>query len=361
LWIVTYQDTEIEAVNNIAFKIEVQSLAEKYLLHPDNVFPSAEVAVHPPRCLDIHFTWDSDDDIDFVIFKDGETYRNPAFSDMGATSASTEVDNSITLSKVGTYYVGILHWDAPSFGYTFTLGKPDATTETITGTFTSDDLKAYYVDNFDGWGAGSVYPSYRVLKIVNDGTNFTVTKYNPLTSADYTAVAGLVGTWSGDDGALPNWSYTTTTVEITDVDGYSNIYGLNEGWMNDFWGETILEGNPVEMIVYSNGDVVIPYTYYWTTEFINAESDTIISDYYIYGVGTYDAGTGLHLEYELDQEGFFCASWAYDNNYSGSPYFYADLTKGKQFIQMEAKTKPVDFIKPEIKTKHIKKEIIKKY
>jgi hypothetical protein len=355
LWIITYQDIEIEPAGKIAFTLEVQSIAEKYLLHPDNVFPSIEVTVNPPRCLDIIMEWNSDDDIDFVVYKD-ETASliNVPYSALGATSSASEADNSINLSDVGTYYISILHWGAPSFDYTFTLGKPDATVQTITGTFTSDDLRAYYLDVWYGW-APDYYDSYRVLKVVNNGTSFTVTKFNALTNADYATTADLVGTWSGTDGALPDWGYATTTVEVTNVGGKPYIYGLNEGWMDDFWGETVQTGDPVEMIVYANGEVVIPHAYYWTTLYSGD-----LYDYNIYGVGTYDAVTGLHLEYEMDQDGFLAAAWTYANGYNDNHYFHADLTKGKNLVQSTNKVLPKSFVKPDANANRAKKEINKK-
>ncbi|MCK5169316.1 MAG: hypothetical protein KAQ75_05510 [Bacteroidales bacterium] len=353
LWIISYADVNPEPVGVVAFQLIVNSLAEKYLLHPDNVFPDAEVTIYPPLWLDIIMDWDSDDDIDFVIYKDDETnLMHSAYSDQGATLAQPEGDNSIKLADVGTYYVDVMHWGAPSFDYTFTIGKPDGIGETFTGTFTSDNLRAYYLGIWTAWGGA--YHSYRVLKVVNDGTSFTVTKYDALTSADYVSTADLVGTWSGTDGVIPSWIFGTTTVDVTDVGGEPHIYGLNEGWMTVIWGETVTSGDPVEMIVYSNGDVVIPYNYYWTTDYAGDPYD-----YYIYGAGTYDAGTGLHLEYEMDQEGFLCGGWCYDNGYSDYQYFHADLTKGKQQVQSTNIEVLPSFVKPDTKANSKKKEIIK--
>lgn len=353
LWIISYADVNPEPVGVIAFGLTVNSLAEKYLLHPDNVFPDAEVTIHPPLWLDIIMDWDSDDDIDFVIYKDDEiNLMHSAYSDQGATLAQPEGDNSIKLADVGTYYVDVMHWGVSSFDYTFTIGKPDGIGETFTGTFTSDNLRAYYLGIWTDWGGG--YDSYRILKVVNDGTNFTVTEYDALTSADYVSTANLVGTWSGTDGVIPSWIFPTTTVDVTDVGGESHIYGLNEGWMVNIWGETVTSGNPVEMIVYSNGDVVIPRAYYWTTDYAGDPYD-----YKIYGAGTYDAGTGLHLEYEMDQDGFLCADWCYANGYSDYTFFHADLTKGKQNVQSTNKDVPTSFVKPDTRANRPEKKIIK--
>ncbi len=60
-----------------------------------------------------------------------------------------------------------------SFDYTFTLGYPDGSVQIIEGTFDSDDLGKYTMDVWTAWGGG--YASYRILKVVNDGTKFVVT------------------------------------------------------------------------------------------------------------------------------------------------------------------------------------------
>ena len=83
---------------------------------------------------------------------------------------------SIWLSDpVGTYYVNIMNWGEPNFDYKFSLGHPDGTVQVIENTFESDNLGKYTNDNWLAWG-GSGYDSFRVLKVVNDGTKFVVTE-----------------------------------------------------------------------------------------------------------------------------------------------------------------------------------------
>lgn len=350
LRIVSHKDFIGEPAGVVAFQLTVESVAEKYLLHPDNVFPSAEVTINPGLWLDISMDWNSEDDIDIVILKEdaGALYNMP-YSGQGATLAQPEGSYEIGRDSIGTFYVGIMHWGAAAFDYTFTIGSASDGIETITGTFNSDYLRAYYIDSWTGWGRS--YNAYRILKVVNDGTNYTVTKLDEMTSADYVDAADLVGTWSGTDGALPFFAYPTDSVYVTEVDGENYIYGLNSGWMVDFWGETVVEGDPVVMRVYSNGDVWIPYSAYWTTLYDGSEYD-----YEIFGSGTYNAGTGLHIEYEMDQDGFYCAGWTYDNGYNAYEYFHADLTTSKQQVQSK-KIEVPSFDKPEREAKHIEKII----
>ncbi|MCB2195161.1 MAG: hypothetical protein KQH79_04840 [Bacteroidetes bacterium] len=354
LWIVSHKDFIPEPAGVVAFDITLESEGEKYTLHPDNEYPpTQEITINPGLWLDITMEWSSSDDIDFVIFKEDNT--DPYFDinySSGATLDMPEGSSDIGRDDVGTYYIGIIHWGVPAFDYTFTFGSASDGIETITGTFNSDYLRAYDIDPWTAWGG--VYHAYRVIKVVNDGTNYTVTKLDEYTSADYMDPADLVGTWSGTDGAYPNWAYATNTVEVTEENGESYIYGLNEGWMTNFWGESVTSGEPVVMRVYSNGDVWIPYSYYWETLY-----DGDPYDYWIYGSGTYDAGTGLHLEYEMDQDGFLCAAWTYENDYNDYEYFQADLTMSKGQIQNNYVEVPENFVKPERKANRTKKEIIK--
>lgn len=331
-------DVTIEEAETLKFEIGAYGIGDGYLINPASKNLVKEITVNPSVNLDVVFAWNSSDDIDYVVFKDnggiGESY-----GDAGATSSNPEIGNSISLNDPGTYYISLMNWGAPNFDYTFTFGKPDATTETITGTFTSDNLNAYYLDLWTGWG--DAYSAYRVLKVVNDGSAISITKLDAFTASDYSDVTGLDGIWSGTDGALPDFGYTTSSVEVTLDAGEAYIDSLGLGWMTDFWGESIVSSDPVKMIMYADGRVVIPHQDYWTTLYDGAEYP-----YTIYGVGTYD-GTNLHLEYELNQEGFLCANWTFGNGYNNYNFFQADLTHAKAKVENVKKDK-AGFVKPDV-------------
>lgn len=159
------------------FEIAVESVAERYLLNPSQVFPAINLTVEnyfDPTLLTIAMSWATDDDFDMVTWSN--TTENPMteWGDGGATTANPEIDHSIWLSDpVGIYYVSVMDWEAGPFDYTFTICHPDGTLQTITGTF---DASAPGVVN-DPWTAwGGSYDSYRVLQVVNNGDSFTVTK-----------------------------------------------------------------------------------------------------------------------------------------------------------------------------------------
>lgn len=161
-------------------EIAINSVGDKYLVNPNVVFPTLDVSlksVNDPTLLTVMLSWDTEDDIDIVTYRDtlaGAPLEE--WGDGGATGANPEIDMSLWLSDPpGTYYVSIMHWGADPFDYTFTLGYPDQSVQAITGTFDSDNLGNYIEDIWTAWGDPG-YESYRILKVEIDGTSFTVTE-----------------------------------------------------------------------------------------------------------------------------------------------------------------------------------------
>jgi len=180
LVIAVNEDGFPEESETLEFKVEISSLGERYLVNPGTVYPTGTTLtlnnVNDPTLLTIVFSWPTEDDMDIVTWSDTEDYPMTEWGDGGASSSNPETDKSIWLSDpIGTYYVNIMDWDAGiDFDYTFILGHPDGSTQIITGTFTGTDKSGYTNDHWTAWGGS--YDSYRVLKVVNDGTGFTVTK-----------------------------------------------------------------------------------------------------------------------------------------------------------------------------------------
>ena len=179
MYIIGVEDDSPEAEETVKFDITVPSIADKYLLNPSVTFPTVDLKianVNDPTLLTIVFSWPTEDDMDIVTWSDTDENPLTEWGDGGATGSNPEIDKSIWLSDpVGNYYVNIMDWDAGiDFNYTFTLGHPDGSVTTITGTFQGTDKSIYTNDPWTAWGDS--YDSYRVLKVVNDGTKFTVTK-----------------------------------------------------------------------------------------------------------------------------------------------------------------------------------------
>ena len=178
MMIIFTEDNFPEAGEDLQLEIGVYGIAEKYLLGPSYQNLSLDldiVNVNDPSSLTIAMGWPTEDDFDFIVWRDTSVTAEPLlepWGDAGATTHNPEVDNNIWLEEPGTYYVGIMDWDAGPFDYTFTFGYPDGSMSTITGTF-DKETKTYINDPWTAWGGS--YDSYRLLKIVNDGTTFTVT------------------------------------------------------------------------------------------------------------------------------------------------------------------------------------------
>lgn len=176
--IAVLEDYLIEGQENLSIQIEISSIAEKNLVHPDTVFAPIDLTINDyvdDNKLVINFSWAEDIDFDILVFSDTATYPATLWGTGGATGANPEIDTSIWLDDpAGDYYVCILDWwEGINFDYTFDLAFPDGSVQTITGTF---DGTNYPYTSFTGpssWGSPS---AYKVLKVVVNGTNFVVTK-----------------------------------------------------------------------------------------------------------------------------------------------------------------------------------------
>jgi len=172
-----YDDVLPEAAKTLKLQITTPSLANKYLLNPNTVLPSYSITVnnYVGNVLNISFAWAGKNDYDIVTWNATKT-PIVGWGDKGATTANPEKDSSIHLADpVGTYYVNVMEWDyGVKFNYTFTLVVAGLESQVITGTFDGTNVSQYTNDKWTKWGGS--YDSFRVLKVVNDGTKFVVTK-----------------------------------------------------------------------------------------------------------------------------------------------------------------------------------------
>ncbi|MDF1571341.1 MAG: hypothetical protein P1P82_06965 [Bacteroidales bacterium] len=165
----------VEETEDISFEISPISMADKYLLNPSTEYPEHDLNIvnyNDPTLLTINFYWDDENDNDIAVWSDTDDYPQTLWSLGGATTAVPEMDMSIWLADpAGDYYVNIFDWGNPSFNYTFVFGLPDGTMQTVEGFFDVDNLDQYTLDV-----AYDAYDTYRVIKVVNSGTSFTITK-----------------------------------------------------------------------------------------------------------------------------------------------------------------------------------------
>lgn len=175
--VVLNEDYEVELTETLDIQLEITSIAEKYLVHPNTVIPPINITFEnyfDPTLLTINFAWDNDLDMDMLVYSDTPTYPATLWGTGGAGSGNPEIDHSIWLEDpVGDYYVCILDWDeGVNFKYTYTLGYPDGTIETINGTFDGTNYPYEFFVGPSSWGSPN---AYKILKVVNNGTKFVVT------------------------------------------------------------------------------------------------------------------------------------------------------------------------------------------
>jgi len=104
----------------------------------------------------------------------------------------------------------------------------------------------------------------------------------------------LAGPYSGGD----NYGYGTKVVTKVE-DGKFMISGLGYNWMQDYWGETVLDNAFVEVTMNPDGTLDIPRQYCFTTDWEGNEYR-----YEVVGSGKWDnCYKTLVIEYDLAYEG----------------------------------------------------------
>lgn len=168
----------IEPSESIDIQIVIESIADKFLVHPNTEFAPINLnftSFVDPTLLTINFAWDNSNDMDMLVYSDTSAYPATLWGTGGAGSGNPEIDHSIWLEDpTGDYYVTILDWgEGVNFNYTFTLLHPNGTVQTITGTFNGTTYPYTYFVGPASWGSPE---AYKILKVVNSGTGFVVTK-----------------------------------------------------------------------------------------------------------------------------------------------------------------------------------------
>jgi hypothetical protein len=132
--------------------------------------------------------------------------------------------------------------------------------------------------------------------------------------------------WIGDLGGVDvnlDLDDTKFTADVTAAlnAGVYTIDGLNVGFMEDFWGETIQTSVPVVMTVTEGGKITIAEQFIFTTDY---KGD--LFDYKITGTGQVNNCSGdVTINYELDQDGFKVGKWLHDDDFMTDQIFKAVL------------------------------------
>ncbi len=137
-------------------------------------------------------------------------------------------------------------------------------------------------------------------------------------------VSGFVGDWSGTDGMTHAAYVWPSQVVISDATETTvKITGLNFGWMENSWGETITSGGTITMTIANNGTATIADQYCFTTDY-----DGDLYEYWIEGSATWgncEASPTLNITYVVyyKSDGYSLpVDWAG----AAYPAFYATLT-----------------------------------
>ena len=138
-----------------------------------------------------------------------------------------------------------------------------------------------------------------MVKIVKTGNSYTITEVGENSNASY--LSNFVGVWSGSDMWGP------TQIETSLVDGVLQITGVGVKFMEDGWGEEILDMQTLPLNVnICTGEFSISESYYMETLYGGAVQDK----YYLSGTGTLDLDTlTMDLQYDFVQGGTSYVDW----------------------------------------------------
>jgi hypothetical protein len=135
-----------------------------------------------------------------------------------------------------------------------------------------------------------------------------------------------VGAFGGDDvhinGRGLNIQYgADVTIAAGGASGHT-LEGLNVEFMEDFWGEEVIEQVAVEITIDGAGNITIPEQHIFTTLYNGTEYP-----YDIVGTGKINTCDGtISIDYDVIQDGFAVGAWAHTNSYMTDLIFHAELT-----------------------------------
>ncbi|MBN2484536.1 MAG: hypothetical protein JXB34_01050 [Bacteroidales bacterium] len=197
-----------------------------------------------------------------------------------------------------------------------------------------DNFKIYVIPTVDGQD----YPPYQLLdgkvystvsaSIYNNlvaftGSNSADVNVSVMMVCDLANGANdLAGSWDGTDAWFwPGSGISTTAISADTL----LVNGLGAPFIEEWWGETVIEGGSFKMFVSTFGTLTIPRQYIYTTEY---EGDPY--DYEIEGSGFWDnCGTKpvLKISYDIYYAGDVAGLAAtYSAYLDGNSYLYTEIT-----------------------------------
>lgn len=204
LVVYTYADTDPEDAKNLVITFKMNSLAEKYLVHPDNVFPEITTSVNnfksPNLILEFHWAKDIDlgpdgvystsNNVDFdvyIVSAEGFDISDPLANDVGIYDGATGNEPEVIeiapgMLEDGEYiFMSDLYTNGFA-GYGNTTEVPVTTVAYQIGTDLEEEIAQdpSGIINADMPGADDEggYSSNAILvKVKVEGTKFTISDY----------------------------------------------------------------------------------------------------------------------------------------------------------------------------------------
>ena len=191
-----------------------------------------------------------------------------------------------------------------------------------------------------------------LAKLTKAGTTFTISEFEGFVASDIDFASS-----SWNDGAGDGCGYGgffANEVVIAGTDGSYTIDGLNYAWMLNAWGETVKSSTPMGITFNNDGTLSVAEGAYMIT--LYDSDDDGIDEEFTYRLvnhnGTwnqYMLPVSLTINYDMmDGADTEWGSWLYDNGYSSTPTFIADIIQGSSAKKRTVNTpnKPIENIKP---------------
>ena len=179
----------------------------------------------------------------------------------------------------------------------------------------------------DSYEFKAVFPISRANYCNNGFKLLVVTKAGSAWTIDeYVETDPYLDTYGGTDGYETDLYGSAIEISACGSDYY--IHNINVPWMEDWWGEEVINIVPLQIILNPDNSISIADQYYMTTSY-----DGALYDYNIVNVtGTWSEAPALtlHIEYDMENGGSTVASDILVDyyGYGTTRYFEANVVAG---------------------------------
>ncbi|MCF6366280.1 MAG: hypothetical protein L3J35_08770 [Bacteroidales bacterium] len=230
----------------------------------------------------------------------------------------------------GLYYVTVAFYSAMDLGDQGDVDLNISLDFMQSGVFTAtNDFPSFFSIST----ATTCSEGFRLMEITKSGTTWTLAEYvDPLDA--------FIGSYGGvDDYISAYWSNNPSEIYTTVCGTDLLLHKINTRFMEDIWSETVVSYAPLVITLNPDNTISIADQYCMTTDY-----NGTLYDYDIINVsGTWTAEGVLHIEYEMDQGGFWVAAALQSWGYGANDFFEADVTIGtKNLVSVNTNNKPIE-------------------